>query len=236
MPVPSVYPLSVERHAGFRIKPMNSFEFAAEFDIVSLLVNEFTRAAAYYPIVFLQHEGVFRPYVLTGINKGENLYVDANGRWQVQYIPAMVRRTPFILGKSSDNNTLAVCLDEASPLVSASEGLPLYDVQGNPAKLVEDVRKFLGELNQFVELTKQFCERLEGLGLLSSIEVGYKLDNGEEKRMSGCFSVDERKLNELSDEQYLKLRKSGDLPLIYAQLLSLTQTDRLVQFKKQRKG
>ncbi len=44
------------------------------------------------------------PAVLLGIRDQENLYVDDNGAWNAKYIPAFVRRYPFVFS-SQDKNT-----------------------------------------------------------------------------------------------------------------------------------
>ena len=52
--------------------------------------------------------------------------------------------------------------------------------------------------------------------------------SGQKHNITGLFGIDEKKLNELPDDKFLDLRKSGALSLAYMQLLSVGQVQRLV--------
>lgn len=52
---------------------------------------------------------------------------------------------------------------------------------------------------------------------------------GEKRNINGLYLIDEAKLNELSDEDYLELRKRGLLGPIYGHLASLNQVNRLAR-------
>ena len=49
--------------------------------------------------------------------------------------------------------------------------------------------------------------------------------------IGGIYTVDEQKLNALSDEDYLDLRRQGIIPLIYAHLSSLQQLRRISEMQ-----
>ena len=88
------------RHAATKIKQIEGFGFASQFHIASVMVHEFARAAAIYPVVFLEDKAQdeFRPVALMGLDQGENLFVDAAGKWQASYVPAIIRRTTQAVG------------------------------------------------------------------------------------------------------------------------------------------
>ena len=58
----------------------------------------------------------FRPVALLGLNAGQNLFVDAAGKWQASYVPAIIRRYPFALTPRGTDGQYIVCLDEGSDL------------------------------------------------------------------------------------------------------------------------
>ena len=72
-------PVNKSRHAATRIKQIEGFGFASQFHIASVMVHEFARASAIYPVVFLEDKAQdeFRPVALMGLEQGENLFVDA---------------------------------------------------------------------------------------------------------------------------------------------------------------
>ncbi|WP_043115996.1 SapC family protein, partial [Pseudacidovorax intermedius] len=63
-----VVPVNKERHAQTRIKEITGFSFASKFHIAYVTMHEFARAAAIYPIVFLEdkEKDEFRPVALLG--------------------------------------------------------------------------------------------------------------------------------------------------------------------------
>ncbi|MBT4347492.1 MAG: SapC, partial [Methylococcales bacterium] len=51
----------------------------------------------------------------------------------------------------------------------------------------------------------------------------------QETPIKGVFRIDEAKLNQLEDDQWLALRRAGAIPLIYGQLLSMGHLGKLLQ-------
>jgi len=43
----------------------------------------------------------------------ENAYLDADEGWRANYVPAFIRRYPFVFSKSEDGQTFTLCIDEA---------------------------------------------------------------------------------------------------------------------------
>ena len=50
--------------------------------------------------------------VILGVEKDENLYVKQPGSWDARYVPAFVRRYPFVFSRSDDGQTFTLCIDE----------------------------------------------------------------------------------------------------------------------------
>ena len=86
-------PVNKVRHAHKRIKQIQGFGFAANFHIASVMVHEFARAAATYPVVFLEDKAQdgFRPVALLGLDAGENLFVVKDGVAELRQV--VVKRT-----------------------------------------------------------------------------------------------------------------------------------------------
>lgn len=92
----NVQVLDSTKHSNLKFKNVQSFAFAGDLTMVPLSYTELARATWYYPTVFSPQGSPF-PQALLSIKQGENSFVDDNGRWQADYIPAHVRRYPFIL-------------------------------------------------------------------------------------------------------------------------------------------
>ncbi len=69
---------------------------------------------------------------MLGFRNDENLFVDENGKWDAKYIPAFVRRYPFVLAeafegsKKASEQMLEVRIDETFPGLNHEKGKPLF--------------------------------------------------------------------------------------------------------------
>ena len=228
-----VVPVNKDTHAQTKIKEISTFEFASKFHIAYVTMQEFPRAAAIFPIVFLEdkEKDEFRPVVLLGLNVGQNLFVDADGKWQASYVPAIIRRYPFALTPRGDDGQYIVCIDEASSLVSTTEGSALFDEKGQPTQVIENVKRYLSELQQMDLLTRGFCAFLKEQNMFTPLNLRVR-DNAKVKNISGCYVINEERLNNLSDERFLEIKNKRYLPALYAHLISLAQTERLVKLQE----
>ncbi len=230
----NIIPISLDQHKNKKIKPISNFDFAKQYNIASIMVHEFSRAAAIYPIVFLEDKDKdeFRPVVLMGLETGENLFV-RDGRWEASYIPAIIRRYPFALAKNSEeDDNYTVCLDNSSELINETEGEPLFDNEGNPSEMIERVKRYLAELQQMDKFTQEFCKFLQEHNMFTPLNMKVRQQD-EIKNITGCYVVNEERLNNMSDEGFLAFRTKQLLPAIYAHLMSLPQIERLLKFKEQ---
>lgn len=232
-----VVPVNKDRHAKKRIKEITGFGFASKFHIAYVTMHEFARAAAIYPIVFLEdkEKDEFRPVALLGLDAGSNLFVGADGKWDASYVPAIIRRYPFALAGSDKENQYTICIDEGSELVSDTEGAALFDDKGEPTQVIENVKRYLSELQQMDALTRDFSKFLAENNMLTPLNMRVRENDGV-KNIAGCYVINEERLNNLSDERFLDIRGKRYLPAIYAQLISLAQIERLVNLADKRAG
>ena len=96
-------PIDAVLDSGRSLQPISDFRFARVTNSVLLGAAEFPRAMRSYPIVFTSREPRVAVAVL-GLEGDENLFVDEDGKWrQGDYIPAYVRRCPFIFLEQPGN-------------------------------------------------------------------------------------------------------------------------------------
>lgn len=214
-----VVALNDQTHAQLRVRPADSFAYAARINSVPILAGEFFESAREYPIVFARGESGLVPAVLLGLRESENLYVDRAGKWDARYVPAFVRRYPFVPGKGAEGELL-VCIDEASPCFDGKEGEPLF-AEGKPSSHLEHAMKFLAEFHQAAAVTELLGRRLEALGLLRQADSLAQLNDGTQFRLNGLNIVDEAKLRGLDREVVQELFANGSLAAIYAHIMSL---------------
>jgi len=205
--------LNREAHQNLSIKIQpDHFAFAKKTNSVLLTAGEFPLAALDYPLVFVgQPGGPFTAVALLGLAADENLMVSAEGKWEPDtYIPAFVRRYPFVLAVDEANGNLTVCLDEAYAGWNQTEGQRLFEADGKDSdylkNMVDFLRRFHAEMNQ----TNAFASRLAELGLLSSKVITLEHE-GSKSTLDGLWVVDEQKLMALNDVQTLELARAGYL-------------------------
>jgi len=213
-----VVALSDQIHAKLRVRPASNFAFAAKTNSVPLLAGEFFDCGREYPIVFARGDAGPLPAALLGLRESENLYVDTTGKWDARYVPAFVRRYPFVPGKGPQGELL-VCIDEASQCFG-TEGDPLF-AAGKPTAQLENAIKFLTEFHQAAAATETLGRRLEELGLLRQADSLAQLNDGSQFRLNGLNVVDETKLRALDRDVVQELFINGSLAVIYAHLMSL---------------
>lgn len=221
--------LNKDRHSSLRVGPLSGFLYAKDLHVAAVTAHEFARAAAIYPVLFIKNEaaGFHQPVVLLGLDSGHNLFVDETGRWNASYVPAVIRRYPFALAQGDDPATFTVCVDEGSDLVGREVGVPLFTEQGEPAEALQNVVRYLSELQQMDAQTQAFCVFLAEHDLLMPVSLQVQAGS-DVKNINGAFAINEAKLASLPDDLFLQMRQRGYLQAAYAQLLSLGQLERLM--------
>jgi len=218
----SAVPVTAQRHGQWSLEPANDFSFSRRVNSVPLTAVEFPNAAAEYAIVFAGTKDAVIPVVLLGMRTDENLYLADGGGWQAKYVPAFVRRYPFVFSTSTDGRTLTLCIDESYPrLNQESRGERLFDDESKPTPFVERALKFLEQYQAEFHRTQMFCKQLVELDLLEPMRAQANLGNGEKLSLVGFMATNRDKLKALPAEKLAELVKSGALELLYLHLNSM---------------
>lgn len=216
-------PLSTVDHADFKSRSVESAPFLTTQHAVPLTVDEFVNAQRFAPIIFSAGADSV-PLLLMGLNEGVNIFVDDEGKLRgPAYIPAYVRRYPWMLAKlRPDSEELSLCFDPTSPAIGAfEEGNALFE-DGKPSELTQGVLKFCEDFEQAAARTGQFVRELQEVGLLMDGEVSIQTPIADQPFVyRGFRMINEEKLRDLRGDQLRKINQSGMLPLIHAHLFSL---------------
>lgn len=211
--------LDREQHKGLRLKAADA-RFAAKNQAVPLLAAEFPEACLEYPIVFTQgQDGQWLSLALTGLQANANAFVDAKGLWNARYVPASVRRYPFILAEGA-NDQLSLAADLAAPQLG-TEGEALFDEKGEPTELAKNVLQMLADFQNQAKATSALAKQLSEAGLLTQQNLQVRLGEERSAVVEGVWIIDEAKLRQLPDDKVLAWFKDGELAAIHAQMLSL---------------
>jgi hypothetical protein len=227
-------PLDRVRDAKIKLNRPTNFSFASKTNAIPLLINEFPMAASFYPIVFADG-AVPVPAAVVGLKNDSNLYVGSDGSWVPgAYLPAYVRRYPFILMDDPENKQFVLCVDENSGLLKEDGEFSLFENE-QPSDFTKSAMEFCAALRQQGDATDEFVKALKEHELLVPNNAEITAPDGTKFMLSGFLIIDPKKFDALPDSVVLQWRKKGWLGLVYAQLLSSYRWQNLVELTQPRK-
>jgi hypothetical protein len=221
-----IEPLNVSQHGQMHVRSVTNMGEVARTHAIPVTVDEFTLLQRHYPIVFSIGDSPV-PMALMGLNEGVNVFLAADGRPNdpTLYIPAYIRRYPFLLARlRPDSDELSLCFDPAADAVGDfKEGESLFSGE-SPSEATMAILQFCEQFEAAGQRTGAFIEDLKKSDLLMDGEVAIQPEGVEQPFVyRGFRMVDEEKLRELRGDELRKMNQSGMLPLIYAHLFSLSQ-------------
>lgn len=223
--------LSFKKHQHLRYKPVANFFMTTNLTNVPITYSEIPIAAKYYPIVFPPNAAAeLLPHVLLGLSEATgNAFVHDDGEWKQTYIPAYIRRYPFILGAGENANSFTVMADVEAPHFKQKNGEALFSDDGNPGPVIKRSMQFLRCFQEETQQTKVFVNSLIKEAILIPQQLSLDQINEKKVLLQGFQVVDQQRFADLPDAVFLDWRKRGILPLIYAHLQSLSNTESMVK-------
>lgn len=215
-------PVSAKRHGDWSLAIPTDYEFAGHSNSVPLAAAEFAAAAVDYAIVFTGSEEAIQPVVILGLKPDDNLYLDGQGKWNAGYIPAFVRRYPFVFSKSEEGSKFTLCIDEEyAGWNQEGRGKPLFDSNGEGADFLNTMFRFVAHYHRQFDATLAFCRKLKELDLLEPMTARFNLPSGDKAALTGFMAIDRDKLKALPGDKLAELSKTGELELVYVHLQSM---------------
>jgi hypothetical protein len=226
-------PLMAATHGWMKVRPENHFGFSSRTNAVPLTVPEFVLAARHVPIIFIGPALV--PSAVLGMRADQNLLVDDAGQWERgMYIPAYVRRYPFILLGRQTDQKLQLGIDDAGG-TGMQGARPLFDGD----KETQVVRDALGICEQFHNaflFSQEFSAALKESGLIEERALEFRGADGKPINVGSFQAVNEQKFRDIDDNLASRWRKKGFLHAVYFHLQSLNNWDGLLDRSNRRQG
>jgi hypothetical protein len=225
-------PLNPEAHGRLGLNPSATpFLFAKGSQAVPMIVGEFGPASLSYPIVFAGQE--CQPLAVMGVRLNENLFIDDNGAFPFGvYVPAFIRRYPFVFATGDDLDQLIVCIDRAADTVAENAQVPFF-IGREPSPFTRQCMEFCSNFEAERRKTEEFVKLLKDLDLFVLREVNFTPLNpdgsqGQMIRISEHFSPSEEKVKALPEKTQLDLLRSGAMQQIHLHWNSLLNWERLI--------
>lgn len=232
--------LDPAQHRTLRMGTLADFSITKGMHGVFVTATEMPQAALEFPLVFV-HTGerdaagrpTVSPIVLLGVAQNENLFVDGTC-WDARYIPAFIRRYPFLTATLRQAGATGVMIDRAWSGFSQADGEPLFEADDTPAPALKRAMDFLEMFETEAQRTRMFCSRLVELELLKEMKADATLPDGVTLSIDGFLVIDEHKLHRLDDAVVLEMHRNGMLMLLHLHLASLTNLRGMVERKARR--
>jgi hypothetical protein len=224
-------PLAAARHADWRLLAGRA-EFAAQATAIPLVATDIAAASRYYPILFTA--GVASPVALVGLER-LNLFIE-DGQWTAgTYVPAYVRRYPFVLIEANDKSGFALAIDQESRLIAreGAIGEPLFE-GSEPSAMTKRALEFCRLFNADFEAMRVFAQALIDARLLVARKADVTLPGGRKLEVAGFTVVDPEAFAALPEETVVAWHRKGWLALIHFHLASLERFTDLLDRQSRR--
>ena len=152
------------------------------------------------------------------------------------YVPAYIRRYPFVFANDDAAKQMVLCVDRAAEFFAEKNpDLPFFEADGQASQYTKNCIEFCNNFEIERQRTTGFVQLLKDLDLFESKTATFTPSNGdgtlgEPQTIAEYFGVSEEKLKSAcrGQEKFIELRDNGALAQIQAHLLSLQGWDRLV--------
>ncbi len=225
------------QHQDLKVLTQKSSEFGDDVAGALVFPGEFKEVSKEYPIYFQKNSetGEFQAIALFGFAENENLFLGEQD-WQARYIPAIMRREPFLIGRSTDNlkgdPSLVISIDMDSPRISKTDqGKAVFTSSGGNSAYLMDVNEALTTIhNGFTEVSA-FFEVLAAYDLIEPFNLEITFEDQSKFNTGMYYTINQEKLEDQAPEVIAQLLKNGYLQLCYLVLFSLSNVRHLIDLK-----
>ncbi|MGI9220188.1 MAG: SapC family protein [Woeseiaceae bacterium] len=194
---------------------------------------EFRSIQTAYPIVFQKNDDEdFIPVALLGFEQNENLFLSDSG-WDAAYVPAMIRKEPFLIGTQGDGDDPArvLSMDMDNPRVNREKGEALYGELGEMTQFLESQAAMLEVIYRGHQESTLFVKALLDQDLLESVTFEVTLSDGSRNSLLGFYTINEEKVAELDAETLHLMNRNDMLTPLFMVMASTGNIQRLVDLK-----
>jgi len=221
--------LDKELHAKMSLAGKMSFAFAAKVNAVPVTMIELPNIMQFYPIAF-SSTAPATPLAILGLRDQENLFVNENGEWLPNtYIPAYIRRYPFIFAKNDTGERLTLCVDDTKDTLVRGSANQLFTAEGELTDLTKNALEFCKSYQAAAEQTEAFSTALEQANILIDRHAEVRMNDSSVITLTGFRQVDEQKYHALPKETVLDWHQRNWTGFVYAHLLSVGNWQKLFQ-------
>ena len=227
-------------HGDLRVVTRGDSVFGDNINQVLIFPTEFEAVQREYPIFFRKDAGgAFQSVALLGLDRDENLFLEAGG-WNARYVPAIQQRGPFSIAVSGRGAEPMIHVDLDDPRVLAAEaeggGERVFLPAGGNSPYLQHVARLLGAIFDGLEFSKAMFAAFEAHGLVEPVEVEIKLDEHTQYDLPDLYSISQERFANLDAGALEALHRSGFLAAAQWVLSSLGNVGVLVELKNRKRA
>ena len=225
-------------HQNLKVAARYGAEFGDSLGSVLAFPTEFVELQKEYPILFRKDSETdrYKATVLLGLSQDENLFLNPGARsgWAANYVPAVVAKGPFLIGLQDSNNNHAplIYIDLDHAKVGREDGVALFLEHGGSSPYLKRIVSVLEMIHNGMGVQDVMFDAFAELDLIEPLSIEIDLHNGQKHKLVGNYTINHKKLAELSGDKLERLSRLGFLPLAYAVVASLTNIQTLIEIKK----
>lgn len=223
-------------HSDLKVNSQYGDAFANNVNQALVFPTEFQSLQREYPIFFRQSEdGKFYAVVILGLDKDENLFIDAND-WCARYVPAVQMRGPFALSlhevsedRASPEPVINIDLDDAR--VNNDEGEPLFLAHGGHSPYLQEMLQVLQRIHVGAQVVKDFFNHLQTFNLIEPVTVEINFSETVSYTVPDVFTISAKRMQELNGNELRQLNELGLLEHCFSVMASAGNMSYLVDMK-----
>jgi len=249
--------ISPEHHQQLAIENLYLPNLGYDHGSAMISPVEILEAQRFYPLVFRKHQetGRFFLNALLGFTADENLHLDGEGNWLTEYVPLAVRKGPFLIAMLDNNEesepesspatgpeqkaVLSLNLDDPRVILDntvgehAGKGQKLFDNDGLATTYLEEINQILATLHETSNDIHSMVDTFSELDLIEPLRLEIMLNNGEQIKLDGAYTIAEEKLAALSGDDLARLNHQRLLSSAFYIAGSIHNVGWLVERKNQ---
>lgn len=200
--------------------------------------SEYQEIQRHYPIFFRQNDNGFTSVAILGFDRDENLFLEGD-RWTAEYVPAMHRIGPFLIGqpKAPPGEELpadaeaVILVDTSHVRVSRTEGDALFLTHGGNSPLLTHLIGILQQIYHGAQASDRMFAAFHEAGLLAPVEIEVKIDDRRSFILKDMLTISREALHTLDGTRLQALNQAGFLALAFHVASSLGNLGHMVTLK-----
>lgn len=229
-------------HKDLRVAVGQSAAFGDNVNQITVFPTEFEDLQREYPILFRRDpDGAYYSVVLLGLDRDENLFLDAQG-WTGRYVPALLQRGPFSIGvpgRNAEGEPIGepmIHVDLDHPRLQEGEGEPVFLPQGGNSRYLDHIAGVLQAIFIGSEVSRHVFAAFAEHDLIEPVTIEIKLEDDRLFKVPDCYTISQERLMQLDGTALAALHRADFLRAAIWVASSLRNLGRLADRKNARQA